>query len=550
MKIFISISRVPILTLFTFVFCVKSYSQELRSATFPGGVAEMNKFLKENVVYPAEANGAEGRVIVSFVVDEVGSIVDAKVIRSINPYLDAEALRVVKLMPKWTNALVGEIPVKENFSLPIRFVAPKVSLSQTKESGNTTEDISSSVPASSPSSTSISDGDFLAKWNWGNFPISPTMKTVYINKYETEYLFSDGILAVKNTETGKWGFVDEDGNLLEGNYKWRTVDFTKPRFGAGHCLVAQERENNPKILDWYILDKKGNARRFNIDSEIHSVSPFNSDGIVTVVVEYSNKGLDMTGLGKIKYFNTDGIEVFHSICCDAELGAIFPLGDFKDDRALFGMQGNEIIGTHYGYIDRAGNIINKDNLYLQAQEFSEGLAAVLVDTDAGKRWGFIDVNGKMVIPAKFSYEPSPFRCGYSVAKKQNGSMVFINKNGDVCSGEFQYLTNFVNDYALGCINMTSYVIGTDMKAVEVKDLEHSIVYHLSKNLPVNAVVDGKYISYTGSFYGDGLIWPQTGKSYALRAPFCENRFHVKIKDEHFFLDRSGQIVIKFAKEEF
>ena len=70
---------------------------------FPGGMAEAMKFLAKNINYPAEAQKAkiEGRVIVQFVVKEDGKVSDAKVVRSINPDLDAEALRVIGLMPEW-----------------------------------------------------------------------------------------------------------------------------------------------------------------------------------------------------------------------------------------------------------------------------------------------------------------------------------------------------------------------------------------------------------------------------------------------------------------
>ena len=70
---------------------------------FPGGMAECLKFLGKNIKYPtiAQENGVQGRVIVQFVVNQDGSIVDPVVVRSVDPYLDKEALRVIKTMPKW-----------------------------------------------------------------------------------------------------------------------------------------------------------------------------------------------------------------------------------------------------------------------------------------------------------------------------------------------------------------------------------------------------------------------------------------------------------------
>ena len=70
---------------------------------FPGGVQALMDYLSKNVRYPAEAHaiGAQGRVIVSFTVKKDGSIADTKVERSVNPYLDKEAMRVIAAMPKW-----------------------------------------------------------------------------------------------------------------------------------------------------------------------------------------------------------------------------------------------------------------------------------------------------------------------------------------------------------------------------------------------------------------------------------------------------------------
>lgn len=90
---------------------------------FPGGDAALMSWLSKNIKYPAiaEENGVQGRVIVRFVVGKDGSISQASVVRSVDPSLDKEALRVVKAMPKW-------IPGKQNgqavpvwFTLPVTF---------------------------------------------------------------------------------------------------------------------------------------------------------------------------------------------------------------------------------------------------------------------------------------------------------------------------------------------------------------------------------------------------------------------------------------------
>lgn len=91
--------------------------------SFPGGTAECMKFLSKNIKYPtiSQENGVQGRVIVQFVVNTDGSIVDAVVARGVDPYLDKEALRVVSMMPKWTPGKQRGKAVRVRYTLPVMF---------------------------------------------------------------------------------------------------------------------------------------------------------------------------------------------------------------------------------------------------------------------------------------------------------------------------------------------------------------------------------------------------------------------------------------------
>ena len=90
---------------------------------FPGGQAALMQYLAKNIKYPtiAQENGTQGRVIVQFVVNKDGSIVDAKVVRSVDPYLDKEALRVINTMPKWKPGMQRGKPVRVKFTVPVMF---------------------------------------------------------------------------------------------------------------------------------------------------------------------------------------------------------------------------------------------------------------------------------------------------------------------------------------------------------------------------------------------------------------------------------------------
>ena len=90
---------------------------------FPGGMAECYKWINKNLNYPtiSAENGVQGRVTVNFVVNADGSIVDVKVLRGVDPYLDKEAVRVVSKMPKWKPGKQRGKAVRCSFNLPVRF---------------------------------------------------------------------------------------------------------------------------------------------------------------------------------------------------------------------------------------------------------------------------------------------------------------------------------------------------------------------------------------------------------------------------------------------
>ncbi len=91
---------------------------------FPGGQAELFKYLSENVKYPviAQENGIQGRVVCQFVVNKDGSIVDVEVVRSGgDASLDKEAVRVIKSMPKWKPGKQRGKPVRVKYTVPVNF---------------------------------------------------------------------------------------------------------------------------------------------------------------------------------------------------------------------------------------------------------------------------------------------------------------------------------------------------------------------------------------------------------------------------------------------
>ena len=98
------------------------YTMVEQMPQFPGGPAELLKYIAKNLKYPviAQENGIQGKVILRFVVSAQGQVEDVKVIRSLDPYCDKEAIRVVKSLPQW-------IPGKQNGrNVPVYYTCPIV----------------------------------------------------------------------------------------------------------------------------------------------------------------------------------------------------------------------------------------------------------------------------------------------------------------------------------------------------------------------------------------------------------------------------------------
>ncbi|RAJ25515.1 M56 family metallopeptidase [Pedobacter cryoconitis] len=100
--------------------------------SFPGGMANFDKFISKSVKYPEQAlkNKVEGKVFLSYIVEADGRLTDIKVVRALGSGMDEEAIRVLKLSPKWTPGYNGREPVRVKFNLPISFTLDQEKVKQ------------------------------------------------------------------------------------------------------------------------------------------------------------------------------------------------------------------------------------------------------------------------------------------------------------------------------------------------------------------------------------------------------------------------------------
>lgn len=91
--------------------------------SFPGGDAELMRYFSQNMKYPAEAemNGIQGKVLVTFIVERDGTITNIQVVKSVDPSLDKEAVRVVRNMPKWRPGMDKGAAVRVKYTIPVTF---------------------------------------------------------------------------------------------------------------------------------------------------------------------------------------------------------------------------------------------------------------------------------------------------------------------------------------------------------------------------------------------------------------------------------------------
>ncbi len=93
---------------------------------YPGGTAALYQFVSQKTKYPEEARelGITGKVLVKFIVAKDGGVDSVSIMRGAHPLLDAEAMRVVGLMARWTPGTQDGKPVRVQYVLPINFDIP------------------------------------------------------------------------------------------------------------------------------------------------------------------------------------------------------------------------------------------------------------------------------------------------------------------------------------------------------------------------------------------------------------------------------------------
>ncbi len=141
-----------------------------------GGLAEFNKFIGQNLQYPASAvkNGITGKVFVSFVVNEIGLVGDVKIARSAHPLLDSAAIRVVRSSPMWIPGFLTSKTIPVPYTVPISFMlnskGTTTDINEIVCTPESSETIGNSIAPIQPETiqffTSFYDWANIRRWNF------------------------------------------------------------------------------------------------------------------------------------------------------------------------------------------------------------------------------------------------------------------------------------------------------------------------------------------------------------------------------------------------
>lgn len=269
--------------------------------------------------------------------------------------------------------------------------------------------------------------------------INESGKIVVPIKYDGIRHFSEGLAALKQSDSSGYGFIDPTGKFVippkfekagdfaeglapvEVNEKWGFIDNTgkiiiKPQFeslmGGFFKNLAAAQQNGK----WGLIDKRGKAVVPFVYDDIDWLKDYREEGLIGVEIAEKQGFINFKGevVIELKY---EYAEQFREGLAAAELngkyGFIDKMGktviDFKYDDANSFKEGlaQITVNDKIGFIDKNGNEIIKPQ-YDDARDFSEGLAVVafgpsLPVRTKGKKYGFIDKTGKIVIPIEFDF---------------------------------------------------------------------------------------------------------------------------------------------------
>ena len=245
------------------------------------------------------------------------------------------------------------------------------------------------------------------------------------------------------------------------------------------------------------------------------------------------------GWSDLHFYDRSGNIVNQDLKVDNE---IYPI---RDGKRLF----HQLYGK-YGFVDENAEVCIQPT-FPSAHSFSEGLAVACEYRGSELLWGYIDLDGNWAIEPTFTHEPGDFHDGYAVARKKNGRYVYINKKGEVCSGEYYSAESFCDGKAR-VHYLESVQYGDRWYNCAIIDTSFNRFSFI-----VSATYDSEFCETTKTYHRwDGRIHSSDWKcvfvpssSYSAGAFYHDlAKYYIGTRPKGY-VNMKGEIVLKFVENE-
>lgn len=240
-----------------------------------------------------------------------------------------------------------------------------------------------------------------------------------------------GVFVARESSKGISYIIDTLGNTLGAFYLQDGVGSFFPNFYGGKVATAVFNDGTPAVIN-----TNGEIIKQFPGGRAISMRFVDGLALVKIIEPKTYKTI-------VAYINERGEFVFKHLTMQDESNISLEVSPLKEGRRRFYDSGKGL----YGFIDENGKIVIPAK-FKAAHDFSEGLAAFTCNDGSVEYWGFIDDSGNEVIHPMFRSEPGDYHNGYALVKKQNGKYVYIDKEANERSQEYYKATRFFGGYAL------------------------------------------------------------------------------------------------------
>lgn len=352
--------------------------------------------------------------------------------------------------------------------------------------------------------------------------------------------YSDGLAYVRTGGTKGGYFMDAQGNKVFDYNNGYTSGL--PAFSSGRFIYSS------KMNEITLLDTKG-----QVVKKIPRVLSYTQfvDGVAALKVDVPGKPFSKT---YVMHINTNGDFIFKNLNCEAGLENLKPASPLRENRAAV----YNYVTKCWGYRDADGKVAIAPK-FVEAKDFSDGLALVAVKDDNGTRkWGYIDTTGVFVISPKYTKLPGSFSDGLAPVVNKERKCFFIDKTGNIVSKAYDLVTEFHNGYAMvEEYGKPTQVINTKFETVAYIPF----VRNFSYPFPCDGTEAKTGFIWKGEdvYFGEALVSPLGDMVlYPVDVPFengyapCNMKSFQSADDkEHTgLINRQGEFVVEFVPNEF